>query len=925
MQKLSSCLLSAAALALAGCQCQHRGATSGQLVSAAGIPAADGLDFGQVPVGQRKLLTLTVRNDGSGPLAISSAAIGGANAGDFALLGSLVAEVQAGQSVSAQVQFSPQDGGARNAFVTLGTDSSTAPSYQVSLTGVGFQILIAAIPPTLDFGKVQVGTRKTLPVQFSNLGKSPATVQLLSPLGAQAADFSSSGQGGALQPGQTVTVQVTFEPALVGPASATLPYAFCQGCVPIDVQLTGVGIDGQLTLSPSPVAFGSVPKGQSATRTLTAQNPGSAPIALVGLATQSGASNVFSLSGLPPSFPGTPLSLAPGQSTTFVVAYSPQNPAGDADALVATYRVVGVPDRQVQDALSGNELLTPCSLAIQPPALDFGTDNLGQALTLQVTLRNSGQTACAVSAVALGTGTDPAFALDPNAPTSLSVAPGGSSAISVTFDPQSTNTPLQHTGTLTFQTSDAAHPAVNVPLTGALSTSSLVPCTLAVKPTALDFGNVAANQPATLSVTLTNGGEIACQLSAIAIGTGSDPSFALASPGQTQLTVAVGGSATIGVTFDVATQALPLTRGGTLVFQATDPANSSWSVPLTGNLIPTPCALTIQPATVDFGTVAAGQSASQQVSLVNSGETACQVSGIGLGSGTDPGFSLGVGQATSLTVAPGGSSSIGLSFTDSQDVAPFTRQGTLVFQTTDPAHANASIPLTVALPQSPCSLSVSPSTLSFGTVAQGKSITLQATLADSGQTACQISAIGLTPTSDPDFALVAGQAASLTVPAGGSATIGVTFTDVSDQSPFTRLGVLTFATSDAASPSMTVALSGQLPQSSCGLSIQPASLSFGTVGPNQPVTLQVTVTDNGQTACSVSQIVLGSGTDPDFSLAAGQSTSFAVAPGQSATIGVTFDAPVDAAPLSRTGTLVFQTGDPVYPSASVPLAASLET
>ena len=113
-----------------------------------------------------------------------------------------------------------------------------------------------------------LGTPATQTVSIGNCGGSPVSLTFPGIEGPQATDFRKSGGQSniTLQPNQTMNVTVSYSPAVLGPSTADLPYGVCQGCPNRTINLTGVGVDGQMTWSPSPVNFGSPPAGTTPPR-----------------------------------------------------------------------------------------------------------------------------------------------------------------------------------------------------------------------------------------------------------------------------------------------------------------------------------------------------------------------------------------------------------------------------------------------------------------------------------------------------------------------------------------------------------------------------------------------------------------------------------------------------------------------------------
>ncbi|MHB1846280.1 MAG: choice-of-anchor D domain-containing protein [Deltaproteobacteria bacterium] len=466
----------------AACSCPHRGSSGTQLESKDSTPVAKNLDFGSVPIGQPKTLPLTLSNAGELELDISGATISGPNKADFALAGKLPASIQPGQAAQLPVQFVPGAGGARTATLAIVTNSAAVPTLNVTLTGIGIDVVIAASVSALDFGPVQVGTQRTLPVTLTNKGSTAsAPIQLQPVTGPQASEFAWVGQGVSLAPNQSLTLQVSFSPTQTGNAAGQIPYLACAGCAQQSIPLTGVGIDGALTFSPNPVGFTNVPSGTTSTTPVTITDTGSAAVALDSIGIQGGASSPFAVSGLPSSFPGTPIVLAPGQSTSVTVDYTAAG-SGDQDELVVVFQpgAIGptnaftgaaVAPRTAQDPLYGNETLNPCTLSFKPPSLNFGNAPLNTSIQKSVTLVNQGQAQCQLTQIALDPKSDPSFALVAP-PSQLTIAAGGSAQLQAACDVTSAGTPLLRTGAITFQSNDPANANGRIPLTAYLQSSS---------------------------------------------------------------------------------------------------------------------------------------------------------------------------------------------------------------------------------------------------------------------------------------------------------------------------------------------------------------------------------------------------------------------------------------------------------------------
>ena len=172
---------------------------------------------------------------------------------------------------------------------------------------------------------------------------------------------------------------------------------------------------------------------------------------------------------------------------------------------------------------------------------------------------------------------------------------------------------------------------------------------LTPSPASLGFGNVQVGSSASQTLTITNTGNKLVSVSAVSIsGTG----FSLASP---SMPFTLAAHASKGLTASFA----PKVAGGasgviTVTSNASDP---SLNIPLSGTGS-APGLLTASPPTVSFGNVTVNTSATQTVTLTNTGGTSVTISGVTI-SGT--GFS--VAQVfTPFTVAPGATKPLTVAF-----------------------------------------------------------------------------------------------------------------------------------------------------------------------------------------------------------------------------------------------------------------------
>ena len=134
------------------------------------------LDFGSQALGSTSAAkTVTLSDTGSAPIAVSSVAIGGTNAGDFAIVSDPCSgqSIAAGDSCSVQVAFAPTATGPRGPATLSLTDDAGDSPQTVSLTGTG--TTLADVKTVINGPASAVsGSQDTYVLSVSNAGPSSA-------------------------------------------------------------------------------------------------------------------------------------------------------------------------------------------------------------------------------------------------------------------------------------------------------------------------------------------------------------------------------------------------------------------------------------------------------------------------------------------------------------------------------------------------------------------------------------------------------------------------------------------------------------------------------------------------------------------------------------------------------------------------------
>jgi hypothetical protein len=200
------------------------------------------LDFGAVVTGQTQTLLVGVTNQGPTSVTISAITAGNAQFTTSKLTLPLV--LPAGQSVDLSVVFTPTMTGWTYGTISFSSNASNE-TLAVAVSGAGTRSEWGtSSPSSVSFGQVAMGTNSTVPVVLTNSRSSNLT---MSKLGTSGSGFSVSGPTLplTLEPGQSVTVKVTFAPQAAGTDGGGL-FAYGLG---LSVPLSGTGVAAQYSVN----------------------------------------------------------------------------------------------------------------------------------------------------------------------------------------------------------------------------------------------------------------------------------------------------------------------------------------------------------------------------------------------------------------------------------------------------------------------------------------------------------------------------------------------------------------------------------------------------------------------------------------------------------------------------------------------------
>jgi Cep192 domain 4/HYDIN/CFA65/VesB-like, Ig-like domain/Abnormal spindle-like microcephaly-assoc'd, ASPM-SPD-2-Hydin len=651
----------------------------------------------------------------------------------------------------------------------LGLAAAAALSVAgISGCGVGDGLPAGALKvnsATVDFGQVAVGSQAIETVKLTNAGTAAIEVSqaLFSGTGFR---VLGSGPAGSLDVGATMAVQIQFAPNAIGDTAGTFSIVSSAKNSPTRVSLKGKGAKSSvagLSANPSVISFGSVLVGGTGKQVVTVTNSGTASENLTSI---SAGGIGFSVSGI--TLPST---LEAGKSTSFTAQFAPTT-TGTISGSISIAATSRGSNPAIALALSGTG--TQAQIAASPASVNFGTVTTGNSNSQAIVISNPGSAGVTISQFAV---TGAGFSTTGLA-TPLTIQARQSASFNAVFKP--TSATISSGSVALF--SDAPNSPLSISLGGHGAAAGSA--SLSVSPSTVSFGGVSVGSTGKQVVTVTNSGTASENLTAIsATGTGFSVTgitlpLTLTAGQSTSFTAQFAPTNTTSVTGNISIAA---NSGG---------ADPTVTLALSGT--GTQARITASPASVSFGTVTTGNSNSQPIVISNAGNAGLTISQFSV---TGTGFST-TGLTAPLTIQAGGSATFNAVFKPSSTSSV---SGSISLVSNAPT-SPMSISLSGTGGSATYSLSVSPSSLAFGSIAVGTNASQNVSLTNTGTSNITISGVNLKGSGFSGSGVNSG----LILTPHQTATLSVTF----DPTTSGAVAGSVTITSNAANSPQLVSLSG---------------------------------------------------------------------------------------------------------------------
>jgi hypothetical protein len=246
--------------------------------------------------------------------------------------------------------------------------------------------------------------------------------------------------------GQSQTMNVVFGPTSAENVSGNITVTTAQGATSV-ISVSGTGVQAGLSLTPSSANLGTVAVGASNSQTIQISNSGNGVLTI----TQVSASGPgFSTTGL-----SVPLSLNPGQSSTFNAQFQPASTGSATGSITIVSNAPGSP---AVVTLSGSGVAATQTLSFSSSSVSFGSVDDGTSKTQNETITNTGNSDVQISQIAVG-GTG--FSLS-GAGVPVTLSASQSLTFGIVFSPTAAGSA---TGTVTV-TSNASGSPASIALSG---------------------------------------------------------------------------------------------------------------------------------------------------------------------------------------------------------------------------------------------------------------------------------------------------------------------------------------------------------------------------------------------------------------------------------------------------------------------------
>ncbi|MEK6396526.1 MAG: choice-of-anchor D domain-containing protein, partial [Terriglobus sp.] len=463
-------------------------------------------------------------------------------------------------------------------------DANFSPTSTTILTPVTVTAIPAPTvnPTSIDFGSVEDTTTASHTVMLTNTATGPLAIASIQ---ASTGFSQTNNCGSSLAGAASCTITVSFAPTAPATATGTLTINTNASTPTTTVALSGTGVAPVLSLVASP---NSAPTGApvTLTATLSPYNIGS-----------------VTTNGKAVTFNNGSVSLGTGTLNNGVATLSLSSLPLGSNSITASF-IGDTNFASVTSSAATATITAPPTPTVSPTSINFGTLRLNNPTTQTVSLTNTSTGPLTIASIVASSG------FSQTNTCGSSIAAAASCSISVSFTATSA---AAVTGTLTIAT-NAATPTKTVSLSGSGIASTLY---LTASPASVSSGTQVA-----LSATLTpyTNGTISTNGRSVTFASGG----------------AILGTATLNNGTAVFTTSTLPVGSNTVTATFTGDADFTSATSNAATVIvssTTPTAPTVTPISINFGSIALGNSVAQTVTLTNTATSPLTISAVQISGG----------------------------------------------------------------------------------------------------------------------------------------------------------------------------------------------------------------------------------------------------------------------------------------------------
>ncbi len=300
------------------------------------------LDFASIPVGDRREMQATLRNNGGLTLTVQEGEFGPGSSPVFSYVESpdisFPFDIEPGQTQTLTFAFEPQAIGEVAATYKIYSNSYDASVSTLTLTGQGIPPALSITPGLLDYQCVQVGSTLSLPVTIDYQGEGEIIIDTAFVQQSQVFSLPTppafpvtlhQGESLQLDVQYAPNVEIAEETASLTIALGTEPVIYymvdLKGCgisSLIDVDLDYYGFDDRVQKLPKPMGEMTETERELwvAKNRVTVSSVGGAPLHISSIQPETGDEAVWGIDLDEEDFP---ITVQPGESMSFDILWGP--------------------------------------------------------------------------------------------------------------------------------------------------------------------------------------------------------------------------------------------------------------------------------------------------------------------------------------------------------------------------------------------------------------------------------------------------------------------------------------------------------------------------------------------------------------------------------------------------------------------------